>query len=218
MSFRALSWAADQDCKSALQKLVLIMLANYSDDNESCFPSYKHLAKVCLCNERTIMRVIKSLQSAGLVRVESRFISGKQTSNRFILQTGTGVTNDTPQNEIRGDTGDRVGVTQTTPNTVRFIPNKKTNKKTYCSDFDEWWSIYPRRDGSKATAFDKWKKATQADVSIGDLLARTKVFAHNMRGKDLQYIAHAATWLYQKRWETIQHTTTKPKTKNSLAG
>lgn len=209
MSFRALSWAANQDCKSALQKLVLIMLANYSDENDSSFPSYKHLASICHCNERTIMRVVKSLQERGFIEIENRFVDGKQTSNRFILNIAN-----------RGDKNDRVGVTENTPNTVRLIHNKKIEKKDggYCSDFCEWWAAYPRRDGSKKQAYQKWKKAIASNVSIPDLLAYAKVFAHSVRGKDLQYVAHAATWLHQRRWETISELHTRPKTKNAIAG
>ena len=89
MSFDAMNWASKQDCQNSTNKLILLMLANYSDENDSSYPSYKHLANLCSCTERTAMRSIDSLIQMGLVKKEGRYTpDGKQTSNRFILIRG----------------------------------------------------------------------------------------------------------------------------------
>ena len=207
MSFQAMSWAAEQNCPSSVSKLVLLMLANYANDRHQTYPSYKKLAELCACNERTVMRAINQLKELNLLTVPKRYgEDGKQTSNTFTLY-------------VRGDKKDRVGVTKTTPNTIRDIHNNNNVVRgdKYTSEFLEWWNLYPRKDGSKAKAFESWKKATSKFIEMSDLLSATKKFKQSCSGQEKAYIPHATTWLNQKRWETVsveQATTNR----NQLAG
>ena len=206
MSFQAMSWAAEQNCPSSVSKLVLLMLANYANDRHQTYPSYKKLAELCACNERTVMRAINQLKELNLLTVTKRYgEDGKQTSNTFTLY-------------VRGDKKDRVGVTKTTPNTIRDIHNNNNVvSDKYTSEFLEWWNLYPRKDGSKAKAFESWKKATSKFIEMSDLLSATKKFKQSCSGQEKAYIPHATTWLNQKRWETVsveQATTNR----NQLAG
>jgi len=207
MSFQAMSWAAEQNCPSSVSKLVLLMLANYANDRHQTYPSYKKLAELCACNERTVMRAINQLKELNLLTVTKRYgEDGKQTSNTFTLY-------------VRGDKKDRVGVTKRTPNTIRDIHNNNNVVRgdKYTSEFLEWWNLYPRKDGSKAKAFESWKKATSKFIEMSDLLSATKKFKQSCSGQEKAYIPHATTWLNQKRWETVsveQATTNR----NQLAG
>jgi len=211
MSFEAMAWAASADCRSSLNKLVLMMLANYADENHTAYPSYRKLAELCLCNDRTVMRGIKSLEELGLVKITPRYSSnGKQTSNNFHLMIG-------------GDKSDREGVTNSTPNTVREIHietiKEMGDKKStpYSEGFQKWWAAYPRRDGSKKKAFDLWKKAVNK-IEAEELLHLTVRFANAARGS--KFIPHATTWLNQDRWETVgaMKTSTTKRNLNQLAG
>ena len=206
MSFQAMSWAAEQNCPSSVSKLVLLMLANYANDRHQTYPSYKKLAELCACNERTVMRAINQLKELNLLTVTKRYgEDGKQTSNTFTLY-------------VRGDKKDRVGVTKRTPNTIRDIHNNNVVRgDKYTSEFLEWWNLYPRKDGSKAKAFESWKKATSKFIEKSDLFSATKKFKQSCSGQEKAYIPHATTWLNQKRWETVsveQATTNR----NQLAG
>ena len=171
MSFQAMSWAAEQNCPSSVSKLVLLMLANYANDRHQTYPSYKKLAELCACNERTVMRAINQLKELNLLTVTKRYgEDGKQTSNTFTLY-------------VRGDKKDRVGVTKTTPNTIRDIHNNNNVVRgdKYTSEFLEWWNLYPRKDGSKAKAFESWKKATSKFIEMSDLLSATKSLSSHVR-------------------------------------
>ena len=185
MSFDAMSWASKKECQNSTNKLVLLMLANYSDENESSYPSYKHLAKICECSERTVMRSIDSLISLGLLKKQVRFNSdGKQTSNRFIL--------------CRDDKINTVGVSKSTLNTKRVI------QRDYTVEFNQWWDLYPRKDGSKRKAFELWKKITDKEISHQKLLEFTKMFKVSINGTESKFIPHATTWLNQRRFETVE--------------
>lgn len=216
MSFNAMAWAAKQPCPNSLSKLILLMLANYASAENTSYPSYKHLAKICECSERSAMRAIKKLEDVGLLKINPRYTDdGKQTSNIFTLLVG-------------GDNQDTVGVTETTPNTVRDILNnntlggdkKNTPKKQarYPADFEEWWNAYPRNDGSKKKAFQIWERVTDREVDTRELFLATCRFKQTCHGKDKKFIPHATTWLNQGRWETVEQAQALTTNRNSLAG
>ncbi len=200
MSFDAMSWASKKECQNSTNKLVLLMLANYSDENESSYPSYKHLAKICECSERTVMRSIDSLISLGLLKKQVRFNSdGKQTSNRFIL--------------CRDDKINTVGVSKSTLNTKRVI------QRDYTVEFNQWWDLYPRKDGSKRKAFELWKKITDKEISHQKLFEFTKMFKVSINGTESKFIPHATTWLNQRRFETVEERPNNQKINlNQIAG
>ena len=81
MSIRALGWAMHRECPTPTTKLVLICLANYADEADSCYPSEKHLGKLCGISDRQVRRSIRTLADLGMVTVQSR----TGTSNRYVL-------------------------------------------------------------------------------------------------------------------------------------
>ena len=199
MSFDAMNWASKQECQNSTNKLILLMLANYSDENDSSFPSYRHLASLCSCTERTAMRAIDSLIQMGLIKKEERYMKdGKQTSNRFILN--------------RVDKKDTQGMTKSTPNTIRDI------QRDYTEEFNQWWNLYPRRDGSKRKAFEMYKKIIDKEISTIDLYNITKRFKQSMIGKEEKFIPHATTWLNQRRFETVEENKNIKINLNQIAG
>jgi len=229
MSFEAMAWASKTSTKNTVTKLVLMMLANYADESHSAFPSYAHLASLCECTERTVKRAIKELQDQGFLEVQQRFKDGRQTANRYVLAVGVaGVTEKAPRG-VTQKTPPGVtettppGVTQTPPYTVSRIQsvgnnNHRAPKGEYPEAFQRWWRTYPRRDGSKAKAFESWRKAVKDQVADDRLLDITERFARQCANKDKKFVPHAATWLNQARWETVEETEQQTTNRNTLAG
>lgn len=224
MSFQAMAWAVKQECKTPTAKLVLILIANYADENNTAYPSKDHLSKLANCDERTIRRSLRSLIESGYISVQDRHDnSGRQTSNRYIVHSdnmsisATARPVNTTQYRARtkapkeGDIFAGVGGAKLSPNTIRNTQNK------YTSDFDEWWKCYPRKDGSKKKAFEAWQKACD-EISIAELLAKCRMFADSRKGEDPKFTPHATTWLNQKRYETVTPPVVKTRNLNSLAG
>ena len=83
MSIEALGWAVRQKCNTPTSKLVLFIMANYSE--HSCYPSEKHLGKICGVTDRSVRRCITWLKDNNLVTVTHR----KGTSNRYFLSVDT---------------------------------------------------------------------------------------------------------------------------------
>ena len=69
------------------KRLILILLANYCDDENSCYPSYSHIAKLAgLKDPKHIARIIKEFEDLGLLKIQKRYKEdGGNTSNRYFL-------------------------------------------------------------------------------------------------------------------------------------
>lgn len=67
--------------------------------------------------------------------------------------------------------------------------------------FDLFWFRYPRKVAKKDAfrALDKVRR--NAEVEFDRLLTAVEGFARSVRGKDLQYVCHPATWINGGRWD-----------------
>jgi biotin operon repressor len=122
MSFQAMTWATAQQLP-ALQKLVLLMLANCCNHHTGqCNPKIKTLAAECGMSETACKNAIKALSDAGHVKIIPEFHLGVQLPNSYELTMGgvsdtRGVGRQTPG----GGSPDAPGVGRQTP----------TNEPTY---------------------------------------------------------------------------------------
>lgn len=67
--------------------LVAFYLINRADQENTCFPGVKTIAKECHMSSRTVQRALNDLEEAGFLKRESRFHEmGGQRSNLYFLQ------------------------------------------------------------------------------------------------------------------------------------
>jgi len=86
VSITALNWAFDQDVRPAGRKFVLVALANFADEDATCFPGQRLIAKMTGQSIRAARAHIEVLENAGLISRESRRrADGSLTSDRFRL-------------------------------------------------------------------------------------------------------------------------------------
>lgn len=86
MSWEATAWAQKIKTGSPAAKLVLLALANFSDDEGYCFPSQKTLADITECGERSIRRYLDQLELMGAIqRVRRHRGNGTRTSDGVYL-------------------------------------------------------------------------------------------------------------------------------------
>ena len=64
--------------------------------------------------------------------------------------------------------------------------------------FDEFWQLWPRREG-KANAVKAWQKATKK-ISESDLIEKVRAYVTSPTLPQAQFVPHAATWLNGERW------------------
>ena len=93
MCFDSLTWATKQELP-AMQKIVLVMLADHNSKDGLCFPSYDTLAIECGMTKRSVITQIEKLEAADFLTVE-RF---KNRANRYFLNVHQGESN-SPQSE-----------------------------------------------------------------------------------------------------------------------
>ena len=68
MSFQAISWAIAQDIPRTSEKFLLVMLANYADNQGYCYPSIDRLAMELSQDRKTVVKSMKSLMNYGFIR------------------------------------------------------------------------------------------------------------------------------------------------------
>jgi hypothetical protein len=182
------------------KRLILILLANYCDDLNSCYPSYSHIAKLAgLKDPKHIARIVKEFEELGLLRIENRYKKdGGNTSNRYFLtlkqevidpmglQTPTPPVLDTP-----------TPLVSTPPNTKE---ETKDDTKEYMYDFKKFWSLYPRKE-NKHQAETKYK-LTVKKYDQEKLMQMLERYLNDIEVKkmDKKFIPHCSTWLNQKRY------------------
>ena len=89
MSGKAMGWALEQSTELPVDKLVLIAIGNFADDNHQCFPARKTLAKLAMCSIDTVDRSIRRLIESGMLEKDARFADrGGLRSNCYSLPVG----------------------------------------------------------------------------------------------------------------------------------
>ena len=198
MSFTAMAWASKQKVKSANQKLVLLMLANYADDEDKCWPSKKTLSEVCCMSKAAICTSILKLEEAGFLKVEKR----EGTSSIIRLNTGV-------RQEDRGcpPYGQGVSTTRTggvhhTDTNLSMNQSEEPIIETISpdSEFEEFWAAYPKRPNNpRKKAMAAYRKARK-NVSQKQLLTSVGLYTAYMQGENPKFVAMASTWLNDERW------------------
>jgi len=92
--------------------------------------------------------------------------------------------------------------TETTRKHTNNNVNKvnKEKKEIYTPQFDEFWSVYPRKV-SKTDAAKAWNTLIKSGTSIDEIITATRNYATECQGKEMQFIKHAATFLKNDRWK-----------------
>lgn len=95
MSIKAIDWAFRQKCGTPAEKLVLLALADYANDNGECWPGQDHIAEKTDLVRETVLRLLRSLEKQSLVvSLRKKDASGRDLGKRYFLQfCPPGVTN-----------------------------------------------------------------------------------------------------------------------------
>tara|TARA_Y100000004_G_scaffold134134_1_gene151650 strand:+ start:19288 stop:19917 length:630 start_codon:yes stop_codon:yes gene_type:complete len=187
------------------KKIILLLLCNYADENNQCYPSHRHIAdKVGLKDTKGVQRTIKEFEELGLLSIEHRkTANGGFTSNRYTLLLPMGA------NTTR--------VVKTVSDTVVEPDNTKEDTKTlYTKEFQVFWSDYPRKIGKYASA-KSFKKALKV-INALELQVACINYAKYVEDNKVEqtFIPHATTWLNNRRWEDYKEY--KPKSQRSDKG
>lgn len=167
-----------------------LVLAEYANgDGESCYPSQDTLADATGYTSRAVREALRVLEVDGWVQVESEAFRGgdrgqgwRRNAYRLCLPEG-GEASSAPcpeGRERRSARSAKVG-NEVPVKVGNDVPTTKNNttKNTYTPQFEEAWSVYPKRSGSnpKRAAFKAWNARLKDGGSPPDLLAGTRRYA-----------------------------------------
>ena len=127
MSIRIMSQVWNMEIDDSTTKLTLMALADFSDDEGYCYPSYEVLAKKISKSKRTAIRAVEKLTELGFLQKEKRELKdGTSSANLYkilsekdrVTQTHPRVTNEKERvtsMTLPSDTDDTPMVTSMTP-------------------------------------------------------------------------------------------------------
>ena len=181
------------------KKFILVLLGNYADEKDECYPSHKHLAKkVGLKDSKSVQKTIKQFEQLGWLKIKHRKKeNGSYTSNLYTLTLPNPHDTPTPNKALSLPA-------QETPNTK---DDKKTNNADVKVNFNQFWKTYPRKVG-KQSAFKTFSKFDMK--TIAKIMYAVQIFAIETKDKDEKFIPHASTWLNQERFLDWFDDTGKP--------
>lgn len=92
MSLRAMHWAI-HEVRGIPNKILLMVLAEYADDQDVCWPSQDRLARECELSVSTVRRTLRAYEHLGLVTSDKRYVitadgSKVRASNIYTLHVG----------------------------------------------------------------------------------------------------------------------------------
>lgn len=95
MSIKAISWAFKQKCGTPAEKLVLLALADYANDEGECWPGQEHIAEKTDLVRETVLRLLRSLEKQTLITsLRKKDKVGRDIGKGYFLQfRPPGVTN-----------------------------------------------------------------------------------------------------------------------------
>jgi len=205
MSHIAVTWARKVKAGSPTRKFVLIALAEYADEDGSCYPSQKTIANLTELSVKTVERAIKNLEDQGLLKRERRHRTsdGSRTSDRFYLNVRVSVRLEPLTDTLSEPNRQTVGACKGNPLLEPSVKPSETRASALPlfspKAFNQWWKKYPHKIG-KAAAFKSFERIRKAGkVSFKTLLDGLDAY---IRDKPIDRPwCNPATWLNQGRWD-----------------
>lgn len=214
-------------------KMVLIALADAANKTGECWPSRRSLANKAECAESTVSRHVRHLVSLGVVEQVRRrrraavykVLAGplealQDVSIREVLMSDL-PSQDVPNQDVSKEDISNQDVSMTTVKTSQtetFLkgtliepsierPSPKSKGHPYTSEFEQWWLLYPKRQGTRGSKFEAskaWVKALRA-VPVDDLVGALRRYLATQQVQD-GFAKDAVTWLHQRCWEEFADT------------
>jgi hypothetical protein len=179
--------------------LLMLALADYSNDEGVCWPSLKSLAGRIRGTRRGVQRMLDALIADGEVELVEMG-GGRGQPSRYLLERYSegGVLTDFR----KGDPERTKGDPQATKGAIdlgQSVPERQNHQRTPTLEAEvvNIYEAYPLKKGRPAAL--RAIRAALKKIDTDTLLARTQAFAKARNG-DLAYCPNPATWFNQERF------------------
>lgn len=234
MSVQAITWALGfSDCTST-EKLVLLVLANYADEQGRCWPGRKRIASEACCSPATVSRVIKAMSAPEreLLGLEKRFRKdGSRTTDFLVLLPLS-----PSLNLRRGKNAPSLNLRLGWAQNGGGILEPSLNRQTPMSDLglgdetdspsagreteaeklaSQLWALWPQ-PGRKRSSTKKAAAAAKVTLKAGHKpaqlvrAAQAYLSTRDAQRDDGQYVPGLHTWLRDDRFEAFLQAAAQP--------
>jgi hypothetical protein len=205
MSVRVISEVLDKSVHAGSELLMLVVLADYSDDQGNSYPSVASLARKCRTKPRNANYILKALQESSELKVLRN--DGPKGTNRYrIMLTQLGTANPLQRSAPLHHSAPTPALECAKPLHHSADEPSLNRQEPSCSKsapvgFDEFYKDYPRKVGKAAAvkAFKAAKAQAVLKVILGDIQRR--ITSGEWSTEKIQFIPHPSTYLNGRRWE-----------------
>jgi hypothetical protein len=208
MSILMMSKVWSLDHLEPAEKLVLLAIADFADDQGQAWPSIPTLARKSSLSKDTVRRKIRKLSSEGILAMSPRKDkTGRDTSYNFRLFPN--IYSDTPQGSTMQGGGLHHAKREGSTVQPSFMNHHIEPSKNVCS-FDNFWTAYPRKTG-KAQALKIWQRLNPSPGTLAEILTALdwQRIQPDWQKDGGRFIPHPSTWLNGRRWEDEKPNTAK---------
>jgi hypothetical protein len=161
-----------------------------------CWAENKYFADLYKTTTRSVATWIAALKDAGFIE----YVVENNNFRKISLAGGVGKKLHGGMKEMSGGYEENFQDTiyNNTPN--KTVKKESAKKELFLADFEEVWSLYPRKVG-KGGARKAWEKITMTAELVVQI--KQSVEAHKKTDQwreSPKYIPHFATFLNQERW------------------
>jgi DNA-binding transcriptional ArsR family regulator/ribosomal protein S11 len=205
MSVRWITWAWEQECSNAGEKLTLIALADHAGESGSAFPGCARLGEKTGQGESTIRRHLDSLEAAGMLERERRrrpdgtlgtyaYQLLNQRSDRAVVEPTTAHFEHHQRSPVSGSPA------LTRERAEPSVPNRQVEPSVFLldADFEAFWATYgrvgPKKDARKGYEAAR-KKASAIEIQQG--LERWVAYWAQPGAAKVKW---PQGWLTEERW------------------
>ena len=201
---------------SGTKLLMLVAIADFSDDSGKAFPSVRTLATKCRMCHRNAQYIIKELVKSGELSVEPNRGPSPKFSNLYKInlnQLGVQPISRVKhlalvQSDVCRDAIHRTKDMQPTASKQSITVN---NNQTHY--FEEFWTAYPNctRKGSKSKCFKVWQ-SKKLDFDANQIIAHVEAMtaSDDWIKNNGTFIPAPLAYLNQQRWDGAEVTSQDP--------
>jgi hypothetical protein len=192
VSLQAVVWVLEHSKAEHAARLVLISLANHTNDRHEAYPSIATMCEEALLSERAVRSALRRLEA--LHEIAS---AGKHPKYRTTIYLfGMGADSAPMPNSVGAK---QVADSAPEPKATGVKGSLERSSSSVSSflEFEQFWNVFPRKVGKRAAraAFGRAVKR----ASVGEILAGAQRY-HLDPNREMAFTAHPTTWLNRDSW------------------
>jgi len=198
------AWLLERRISDKALRLYAV-LAGYADSETGhAYPGRTLLSRRMDCSVKTVDRAVQELLETGAIKKQQRVKDGHYQSSLYTV-----VRIDPAQGVTRPHVKDDATPCHTRPDPVSPVTHRTITTELepielephndIVQAFNEFWEIYPRKQG-KGKAKEAFIKATKV-AHVDDVVAGAERYAADRNLPDPKFVPLPATWLNQERWD-----------------